>query len=102
MYKKDDLRECETLIMGISRKIISRKIKEVIKEKIDSTLEDTHNGFRKARAIQDPIFILKQLNKKKINKSKGIHVYFVYLEKAFDRIQKKKNTRKKNIENEIE
>jgi hypothetical protein len=54
---------------------------------VEDTLEDSQYGFRKNKSIQDTIFVIRQLMEK-TNFDKEMHLCFIDLEKAFDRVNR--------------
>ena len=53
---------------------------------MEPKLEDGQCGFRPGRSTTDQIFILKQIFEKSWEQCKDPFAYFVYLEKAYDRV----------------
>lgn len=51
-------------------------------------MEESEDGFRKAMSTQDPIFILRQIEKKLLRRGKVSHICFIDLKKALDRIRR--------------
>lgn len=74
--------------MSVPAKVFARIIEERIRNRIENTIEETQCGFRKGRSTQDLIFAIRQVSEKLINKGREIHMCFIDLEKAFDRIHK--------------
>lgn len=110
LYKKGDRRECSNYrgitLLSTPGKIWTRIWYTRIRQKLENTLEEGQCGFRKGRGVQDNIFILRQISEKAINKGKEIHLCFIDLEKAFDRVRRddiwatleKRNLEKTEIE----
>lgn len=92
IHKKGDTRNCENYrgitLTCIGGKVLARILEERIRIELDNTLEETQYGFRKGRSTQDPIFIIRQATEKTISKGGELHVCFIDLEKAFDRIKR--------------
>lgn len=92
IYKNGDKRECNNYrgitLSSIPGKILARIMEKRIRNKIEKTIEDTQCGFRGGRSTQDLIFVIRQACEKLINKNRDIHVCFIDLEKAFDRIRR--------------
>ena len=66
--------------------LYSRILTQRITEFMEDQLEEAQCGFRKGRSTQDLIFTFRQIMEKKIEYGKELHVCFVDLEKAFDRV----------------
>ena len=66
--------------MKLYERIIDRRIREIVE------LDDIQFGFRKGRSTTEPIFTLRILQEKYREKGKYLHMVFVDLEKAFDRV----------------
>lgn len=92
IYKKGDKRVCENYrgitLMSVPAKVFARIIDKRIRNRIENTIEETQCGFRKGRSAQDLIFTIRQVSEKLISKGREIHMCFIDLEKAFDRIQR--------------
>ncbi|GFR74295.1 calcium uptake protein 1, mitochondrial [Elysia marginata] len=67
-------------------KILERRIRT----KTEHLLSNSHFGFRKGRGCTDAIFALRQLCEKTIEYDNELHLIFVDLEKAFDRVDRNK------------
>lgn len=46
-------------------------------------MQESQNGFRKRRSMQDLIFVLRQMSEKLIRKGKEINVCFIALKKRW-------------------
>ena len=66
--------------MKLWERIIDRRIREIVE------LDDIQFGFRKGRSTTEPIFTLRILQEKYREKGKYLHMVFVDLEKAIDRV----------------
>ena len=89
IYKeKGDIQDCENYrgiklrshYMKIWEGIIDRRLRE------ETTIGDEQFGFMPGRGTTDAIFAVRQLMWKHREKQKGLHVVFIDLEKAFDRV----------------
>ena len=69
-------------------KVFTRIIENRLKERLEEALGETQHGFRKGRSTQDLILTMRQLNEKLLSINKEIHIYFVDLQKAFDKIRR--------------
>ena len=66
--------------MTIWEKIIERRLRE------ETTIGDEQFGFMPGRGTVDAIFALRQMMEKHREKQKGLHMVFIDLEKAYDRV----------------
>ena len=66
--------------MKIWERIIDRKLRE------ETTIDDEQFGSIPGRGTTDAIFAVRQLMEKHRGKQKGLHMVFIYLEKAYDRV----------------
>ena len=66
--------------MKIWERIIDRRLRE------ETTIEDEQFGFMPGRGTTDAIFAVRQLMEKHREKQKGLHMVFIDLEKAYDRV----------------
>ena len=66
--------------MKIWERIIDRKLRE------ETTLGDEQFGFMTGSWTTDAIFAVRQLMEKHRGKQKGLHMVFIDLEKAYDRV----------------
>ena len=89
IYKgKEDIQECGNYrgiklisrTMKIWEKIIERRLRE------ETTTRDEQFGFMPGRGTVDAIFALRQMMGKHREKQKGLHMVFIDLEKAYDRV----------------
>ena len=80
--------------MKIWERIIDRRLKE------ETTIGDEQFGFMPGRGTTDAIFAVRQLMEKHREKQKGLHMVFIYLEKAYDRVPRQevwRCTREKGV-----
>ncbi|KAG5895543.1 hypothetical protein JTB14_010687 [Gonioctena quinquepunctata] len=82
-YKNGDKRDCKNFGGLTLSSVRKKKRKKRVRNKIKITLEDTRCGFMKT------IFTIRHATEKLNNKNRKIHIFFIDLEKAFDKINKK-------------
>ena len=89
IYKeKGDIQDCGNYrgiklmshTMKIWERIIDRRLWE------ETTIGDEHFGFMPGRGATDAIFAVRQLMEKHREKQKELHMVFIDLEKAYDRV----------------
>ena len=66
--------------MKLWERIIEARLREIV------NIRDYQFGFRPVMSTTEPVFALRQLQEKCREKNKDLHMVFVDLEKAFDRI----------------
>ena len=66
--------------MKIWERIIDRRLRE------ETTIGYEQFGFMSGRGTTDAIFAVRQLMEKHREKQKGLHMVFIDLEKAYDRV----------------
>lgn len=92
IYKKGDSKECSNyrgITLGSTvGKLYGRILEGRLRKKVEHTLEESQSGFRKERGTTDQIFIVRQLCEKAAKVGRQMHVCFVDMEKAFDRIRR--------------
>ena len=66
--------------MKIWEKIIEKRLRE------ETSIGEGQFGFMPGKSTTDAIFVLRQVMEKHREKQKGLHVVFVDLEKAYDRV----------------
>jgi hypothetical protein len=57
-----------------------------LKERLEHQLEEAQCGFRQGRSSQDLIFTLRQISEKVIEYDSEVHICYLDLEKAFNRV----------------
>ena len=89
IYKgKGDIQECGNYrgiklishTMKIWEKIIEKRIRD------ETTIGEEQFGFMPGRGTADAIFALRQMMEKHREKQEGLHMVFIDLEKAYDRV----------------
>jgi hypothetical protein len=92
IFKKGNNRECHNhrgiSLLSVPSKIYTRILDSRLRAQVKDTLEGSQYGFRKNRSIQDAIFVIRQLMEKTINFDKEMHLCFINLEKAFERVNR--------------
>ncbi|XP_044760185.1 uncharacterized protein LOC123317645 [Coccinella septempunctata] len=93
IYKKGDKQNCNNY-RGITLLSTVIKLYEIIldkkiREKVETTLEETQSGFRRGRSIQD-VFTMKILCEKARTENRNLYVGFIDLVKAFDKVKREK------------
>ena len=85
---KGDILECNNYsgikLMSLSMKLWERMIEARLREIVN--IREKQFGFRPGMSTTEPIFALRQLQEKCREKNKDLHMVFVDLEKAFDRM----------------
>ena len=89
IYKeKGDIQDCGNYrgikLMSPTLKIWERIIDRMLTE--ETTIGDEQFGFIPGRGMTDAIFAVRQLMEKHQEKKKGLHMVFIDLEKAYDRV----------------
>lgn len=94
IFKKGDKKQCNNYrgitLVNTNMKILEQIIERRIRPIIEKTLDDVQSGFRKGKSIQDHIFSLKQIIEKKRREDKTLYLGFIDLEKAFDKVPRRK------------
>lgn len=80
--------------MSVVGKVYGRTLIEKVKRITDVQMGEEQCGFRDGRGCVDLVFTLKILAEKFSEKKKDVIVYFLDLEKAYDRVQREKLWRK--------
>ena len=65
-------------------KVFARMLEKRIRYILEPQLSDNQFGFRKNNGCSDSIFILRQLQEKRIDRNKPLNMAFIDQEKAFD------------------
>ncbi len=92
LHKKGDQKDCNNYrgitLLSLPGKayasVLHRRLSTVVNDKI----QDEQCGFRPGRGTTDQLFILQQISEKAWEYDKEVHVCFVDLEKAYDRVDR--------------
>lgn len=92
IFNKSRNKECKNY-RGISListvgKVYARILQDRLGNKIEEQMRESQIGFRKGRGIHGQIFILKQLNEEVLVTKRQIHICFIDLKMAFDRVRR--------------
>lgn len=94
IHKKGDTKVCSNYrgitLLSTALKTYERILEKRLTEIVESTLGETQSGFRKGRSIQDHIFTVKQIIDKTLLSNTQAYFAFVDLEKAFDKVNRRK------------
>ena len=93
IYKgKGDRRDCGSYrgisLLSIVGKVYGRILVERIRKTSEKRVGEEQRGFRRGKGCVDQIFTLKQLNEKYTEGGKELHLAFIDLEKAYDRVDR--------------
>ena len=93
LYKgKTDVHECSNFrgisLLSVVGKVYGRELINRIRDKTESAIAEVQSGFRRGRGCTDQIFIVRQICKKYLGKSKNMYFAFLYLEKVHDRVDR--------------
>jgi hypothetical protein len=75
-----------------------------MKEQVEHQLEEAQCGFRQGRSTQDFIFTLHQISEKVTEYDSEVHICYLDLEKAFDKVSWREIWRvvkKRNVEGSL-
>ncbi|XP_073989088.1 uncharacterized protein [Rhodnius prolixus] len=90
IFKKGSNRECNNhrgiSLLSVPGKLYGRILETRLRRKVDHLLGEDQCGFRSNRSTQDLIFTLRQIMEKNIEYDKEVHLCFIDLCKAFDRV----------------
>jgi hypothetical protein len=90
IFKKGDNWECLShrgiSVLSVLGKVYSRILETLLKEQVEHQLEEAQCGFLQGRSTQDLIFTLRQISEKVIEYDSEVHICYLDLEKAFDRV----------------
>ena len=68
--------------MKLWERIIEARLREI------TNIADNQFGFRPGKSTTEPIFALRMLQEKYREKNKEVHIVFVDLERAYDRVHR--------------
>ena len=93
IYKgKGDKCECKNYrgisLLSIPGKVYGRVVIEKVRELTERLVGEEQGGFRQGRGCVDQIFVMNQLSEKYVSKGKSLHVAYIDLEKAYDRVDR--------------
>jgi len=77
-------------LLNSGYKIYTKIITQHFKTISEAILLEEHNGFRIGRSCIDNVFTIKQTIEKRREFNLETHIAFLYLEKAFDRVNQNK------------
>ena len=69
-------------------KVLERVVEGYIRQRV--VISDMQCGFMQGRSTTDAIFLLRQIQEKHLVAGKPLYLVFIDLEKAFDRVPRKK------------
>ncbi len=94
IFKNGDQRDCSNYrgitLLSLPGKVFARIIERRCREIIEPKIQDIQCGFRPGRGTTDQIFTLQQTLEKAWEFAKPVYSLFIDLEKAYDRVPRKK------------
>ena len=89
LYKgKGNVTECTNYrgikLMCHGMKLYERLVEDRLRQVIE--ISSTQYGFQQGKSTTEPIFALRMMQEKHLEKRKNLHMIFVDLEKAYDRV----------------
>ena len=89
LYKgKGNVTECNNYrgikLMCLGMKLFERLVEDRLRQVTE--ISSTQYGFRQGKSTTEPIFTLRMMQEKKLAKRQDLHMIFVDLEKAYDRV----------------
>lgn len=94
LFKKGDSSDCNNYrgitLLSTVLKLFEKIIEKRLRKEIEPTLSEAQSGFRKGRCTQDHIFTIKEITDRALITGKEVYVAFMDMEKAFDRVPRKK------------
>uniref|UniRef100_A0A1Y1MCV0 Reverse transcriptase domain-containing protein n=1 Tax=Photinus pyralis TaxID=7054 RepID=A0A1Y1MCV0_PHOPY len=94
IFKKGDPHDCGNYrgitLLSTTLKLYERILERRLRTIIETTLSEPQSGFRPGRSVQDHIFTIKQIIQKTAQKKSNACFAFIDLEKAFDKVPRKK------------
>jgi hypothetical protein len=89
---KGDKKKCKNYkgmsLLSTPGKVFGRIIIEMVREITEMQIGDEQGGFRKGGGCVDQIFSLKCVCEKYLEKQEEMFVVFMYLESAYDRVDR--------------
>jgi hypothetical protein len=90
IFKKGDNQECLNhrgiSLLSVPGKVYSLILETRLKEQVEHQLEEAQCVFRQGRSTQDLIFMLCQISEKVTEYDSEVHICYLDLEKAFDKV----------------
>ena len=75
-------------LLCIPGKVYGRILIERVRVLTEGMIGEEQCGFRSGRGCVDQVFVMKQMSEKFCGKNKSLSVAYMYLEKAYDRIDR--------------
>ena len=93
IYKgKGDRRKCKNYrgvsLLSIPGKVYGRILIGKVRSLTEGLIGEEQCGFRSGRGCINQVFVMKQMSEKFIDRSKSLHVAYMDLEKAYDRVDR--------------
>ena len=94
LFKKGDMSNLKNYrgisLLNTCYKIYAKILAKRLAEHAEEKLSESQNGFRKGRSCTDASYTVKLLMEKRIEYNLETHMCFIDLEKAYDRVNRKK------------
>ena len=94
IYKTGDKGQCKNYrgiaLLGTIAKVYEKILVKRIRSEIETKLLEAQSGFRPGRSTHDHIFALRTIINRTLEAEKEIYIGFIDMEKAFDRVPRKR------------
>lgn len=94
IFKKGDNKDCNNYrgitLLNTATKVFEKIIEKRLRKEVEPTLTEAQSGFRKGRCTQDHIFTIKEIMNRRLAVNKRVYLAYIDLEKAFDKVPRKK------------
>ena len=78
--------QCTISLIAHTAKIVAKKLRRRVEEKIEDVLGEDQFGFRRGKGARDAIGMLRVISERTLEIDEELYVCFIDWQKAFDRV----------------